>query len=329
MKSYTHLTLVQREFVASGVRKRRSQSDIANWLGVHKSTISRELQRNRSARAAARGYYIPRIAEQRAQARHQDKVKPRITPQQWAQVERCVRYDISPEQTSAYLKQHAGIGVSHEWIYRYIRRDAAAGGDLHTHLRHRKRRRRHGQPKPCHALNNRTFIDQRPQVVDDKSRIGDLEADTIYGKRPSTSALLTIIDRKSRYLWAAKVASRDSHAIKDAMVKLLAPVRDAVHTITADNGSEFGQHRAIAEAPDADFYFAHPYSPWQRGASENANGLLRQYYPKGKCFADTTARELAAAVARINNRPRKCLNTKTPNQVRFNINPPLLVAVGC
>ncbi len=157
-------------------------------------------------------------------------------------------------------------------------------------------------------------IEQRPAVVDTRQRLGDWEADTMIGKQHK-QALVTLLERKSRLVMLQKVEQRTAEAVEEAINNLLWPWIFDVHTITADNGKEFANHERIAEELNTDFYFAHPNAAWERGSNENAIGLVRQYFPKKQSFDNITNEDTDLVMNLLNNRPRKCLNFKTPIEV--------------
>lgn len=298
-----------------------SQTEIATIIGVHKSTVSRELRRNRGLRG-----YRPRQAHQLAINRRPGKAKVRITAQHWHRVGRLLREDWSPEQISLWLAKEEQIFISHEWIYLHVLEDKRQGGELYRHLRCQKpRKKRYGVYDRRGQLPNRVSIDERPAVVEHRTRLGDWELDTVIGKGHK-QAIVSLTERKSRLALIAKVPTKEADGVKDAVLTLLSPLSANVHTITSDNGKEFARHECIAEALDADFYFAHPYASWERGLNENTNGLIRQYFPKGCDFTAITDNDLQRVTDKLNNRPRKCLGMKTPNQVFFGINPPVALA---
>ncbi len=294
------------------------QADIAQIMGVHKSTVSREVRRNCGLKG-----YRPQQAHRLALHRRQAKGQPRISAEDWRWIERLLREDWSPEQISLWLAEEGFRVISHEWIYQHILEDKAQGDDLYRHLRCQKaRKKRYGSYDRRGQLPNRVSIDARPAIVERRRRLGDWELDTIIGKGHK-QAIVSLTERKSRLALMAKVPSKAADGVMQTVLKLLRPLVDQVHTLTWDNGKEFAQHQAIAEALDADFYFAHPYASWERGLNENTNGLIRQYFPKGCDFTTLTQRDIQKVMDKLNNRPRKCLGMKTPNQVFFGINPPL------
>jgi IS30 family transposase len=243
--------------------------------------------------------------------------RKRISAETWKVVEERVEQDWSPEQVSGWLEKHQEIRISHEWIYQHILADQKAGGDLYTHLRqHGKRRKRYGKYDRRGKLPNRVSIEERPQIVEQRERLGDWEIDTLIGKE-HRGALVSLVERKSRYTLLWPVSQRLANLVADATISLLHPFTGFVHTITGDNGKEFAEHVRIAEALKANFYFAHPYSAWERGTNENTNGLVRQYFPKKTDFSMIEVAETQLTAEKLNQRPRKCLDFMTPFEVFF------------
>ena len=180
----------------------------------------------------------------------------------------------------------------------------------------KQRKKRYGKMDRRGTIPNRLSIDDRPSIVEARSRIGDWEADTVIGKN-HRQAIVSIVERKSGFTLIRKVERKTALAVSQAMIGLLRPHRKKVHTITSDNGKEFAGHEEIASKLKADFYFAHPYSSWERGTNENTNGLIRQYFPKNRDFTTITQQEIDMAMERLNSRPRKRLGYQTPSQVFF------------
>jgi IS30 family transposase len=279
------------------------------------------MRRNRGLRG-----YRPKQAHLLAEIRRAKTAKTRISPDTWSLVKRLLRKDWSPEQISGWLVKEFQITVSHESIYQFILKDKQQGGNLYRHLRcKKKRRKRYGSTSRRGQLLNRVSIDQRPAIVDTRSRIGDWELDTIIGKGHK-QALVSLTERKSRLTLVAKVKRKSAELTSRSIRRLLKPIASQVLTLTSDNGKEFARHQEIATALRADFYFAHPYSSWERGLNENTNGLIRQYFPKKHDFTTITEKDVFMVMNKLNNRPRKCLGFKTPNQVFFGIKPS--VALG-
>jgi IS30 family transposase len=230
-------------------------------------------------------------------------------------VDALLRQDWSPEQVSGWLKTQEHKSVSHEWIYQHILADKHSGGDLYRHLRCQKqRRKRYGCYDRRGTLPNRVSIDKRPEIVNSRQRLGDWEVDTVIGKGQQ-QAIVTLTERKSRLGLIRKVDQRTAQAVKEAILVLLQPWMAQTHTLTSDNGKEFALHQQIAEQLQATFFFSHPYSAWERGANENMNGLLRQYFPKAQNFKTVTDDQITFVMHRLNNRPRKTLAFRTPFDV--------------
>jgi IS30 family transposase len=203
--------------------------------------------------------------------------------------------------------------VSHERIYQYVWADKKAKGSLFTHLRRKGRKyRKRGSAKDSRGIiKERVDISQRPAIVNEKIRLGDLEIDTIIGKN-HRGAILTINDRVSSYVWMAKLNGKDADELAMKAVEILQPHAHWIHTITADNGKEFADHKKIAQQIGIDFYFAKPYHSWERGANENTNGLIRQYFPKSYSFESITDKQIQYVQHKLNNRPRKKLEFLSP-----------------
>ena len=163
---------------------------------------------------------------------------------------------------------------------------------------------------------NRVSIEKRPAVVDQRSRIGDWEIDTIIGGHHQ-GVLLSLVERKSRLCLIARLANKSAQEVERTTINLLDSIKEKVHTVTSDNGKEFAKHESIAKNLDAQFFFAHPYASWERGLNENTNGLIRQYFPKKTQFNHISDQQVQSVKEKLNNRPRKCLGMKTPNQVFF------------
>jgi IS30 family transposase len=308
--SYAQLTQEQRYQISALLKTEHSQNEIAIVLGVHKSTISREIRRNRGKRG-----YRPKQAHRFALNRRRNAVQKRIPAESWAWIEEMLRQDWSPEQVSNWLKKYTDTAVSHEWIYQHIYMDKRSGGDLHKHLRcQKKRRKRIGDYDRRGKIPNQVSIEERPEIVEQRERLGDWEADTIIGAGKQ-GAIVTLVERKSRFTLLKQVARRTAVAVEDAILELLIPYQAVTHTITFDNGKEFANHQAIAQVLHADMYFAHTYAAWERGTNENTNGLIRQYFPKGSDFSSITDDQILFVKERLNSRPRKCLDFQAPDMV--------------
>lgn len=310
--NYRQLAGEQRYQINILKKAGHNQTYIALLIGCHKSTISRELRRNRGQKG-----YRHYQADELAYSRQCEAYRSRIAWETWQQVERLLRQDWSPDQISAHLKRAKQPSVSHEWIYLYVYADKRRGGTLHRHLRsQKKQRKRYSGYLRRGQIPNRTSIDKRPQIVASKGRFGDWEVDTIVGARHK-GGILCAVERKSKLTRLRKLATKGAAEMKDNTIELLAPLAAKVHTITVDNGKEFCEHQLIAAGLQARIYFAHPYSSWERGLNENTNGLVRQYFPKKYEFSKILDSDLQHVEDLLNNRPRKTLDYRTPNEVFF------------
>jgi len=308
MRSYTQLTREQRYQISALLKMEHNHTEIADLLHVHKSTIGRAINRNRGWRGDR-----PRQADQKACDRR--KMPRRIACMPWEEVDVRLRQDWSPEQISGWLNKHPRVRISHEWIYRHILADQLSGGDLYTHLRcQKKRRKRYGKHDYRGKIPDRVSIEVRPAIVEQPERLGDWEIDTLIGKGHH-GALVSLVERKSRFTLLQPVDQCQAELVSQATISLLKPFAEKVLTITADNGKEFANHAQIAEALEAAFYFAHPYSAWERGTNENTNGLVRQYFPKNTNFLLSTFKDVLSITDKLNHRPRKCLDFLTPFEV--------------
>ena len=309
--SYKHLSLEERHYIEFALKIERSLTDIAADLCRSQSTIYREVKRNKGLRG-----YRHQQANSMAETRHATKNKViKMTDEITRIIEDYLRTDWSPEQITGRLKVEGIVDLHHETVYQYILTDKLAGGDLYKHLRHQKTyRKRYGSNRNRNGIPNRTDIDERPEAANNRERIGDWEADTMIGKNHK-GALVTLDERKSKLRLALPVSSKKAQEVSSAITFLLKPIKKFVETITFDNGKEFTQHEQIAHSIKCDTYFAKPYHSWERGQNENANGLLRQYFPKAHELIGVTNKQVIDAVHKLNSRPRKCLGYRTPYEV--------------
>ena len=308
-KTYTRLTEDERYQIYEGIVHGVSHRAIAKQLGRSHSTISREAIRNKGLRG-----YRPRQAQSLASQRQACKPKHiKLIPEMQSIISKHIQKDWSPEQVQGRLISEGMPIVCTTTIYGFIKRDKASGGDLYQHLRHRKPyKKRTGKAEARGQIIGRISIDERPVIVDEKTRIGDWEADTVIGKGHQ-GVLVTLAERCSKRTLIAPVPNKRADVVRDAIITLLKS--ETVHTITFDNGKEFAYHAEIKEALSSDNYFAHPYHSWERGLNENHNGLIRQYLPKGMKLNRVSHEQVAAIQEKLNNRPRKTLGYKTPNEV--------------
>lgn len=305
---YKQLTSEQRYTISVLLSKGLKKKEIAEAIGVSNSTITRELQRNSSKR----GVYKWEIAQKQAKKRSKRTPGNRaISKAIWSSVKHyLVDEQWSPEQISGYLAKD-DIKISHETIYAWIREDKRNRGTLYKHLRHRLKHRKKyvGAGRSC--IINRKSIHERPAEADGK-RFGDLEMDTIVGPN-NQQAIVTLVDRNTNMLFMKKLKyGKDAKNLALTVIEMLKPIKKKLKTITTDNGKEFSAHEIISEALGVDVFFTDPYSSWQKGAIENANGLIRQYIPKKVSFNDYDDKDIKDIEEKINRRPRKKLGFETP-----------------
>jgi len=314
--SYKQLTLDERYQIWALLQQRWKQKEIAKELGVHPSTISREIKRNWDE---YRQSYEFTTAHLQTQYRH--KTKPKYTVIT-VPIERYIREKLkvgwSPEQIAGRMR-YEGVGsISHETIYQFIYRNKASKGRLYKYLRHKNKKyhKRSHTYQQRGTIIDRVMIEKRPKIVEKKKRIGDLEIDTVIGK-DHIGALVTAVDRKSKFTLIKKVSSKHAEVVTSALIEMLEPIKPVIKTITSDNGKEFAYHKQVSQILDTDFYFANPYHSWERGLNEHTNGLIRQYLPKKTDFTQVSKEEIVTIQEKLNHRPRKVLGYRTPHEVFF------------
>ena len=311
-KGYFHLTYEQRCQICALKRRGDSASSIARELNVSRSTIIREVQRN----SGRKGYHY-QLAHEKSQKRRAKIPNPnvKLTPQLIVLINKDLRLQWSPVQISGRLKRQ-GISISHETIYKYIWWNKRQGGALYKELRHhgKKYNKRSKGTSGRGCIPCRVDIEQRPHIVETKTRFGDWELDTIIGAEHD-GAIVSMVERTSKLTMLVKVSHKSAKKIEDALLKRLKPIKEFVYTLTADNGKEFANHQLVSRELEAGFYFARPYHSWERGLNEHTNGLVRQYYPKTKRFNEISEEDLRKVEMLLNNRPRKVLNFETPQEV--------------
>jgi len=321
--SYQQLTAEERYQIYALRQAGHSRSEIAVLLNRHASTIGRELKRNCGLRG-----YRPQQAQRLSEERRCAAFKHRkVTPEVMNWIETLLAADLSPEQVYGYLAQDQRLQLSHETVYRLVYEDWAAGGHWYLKLRHVPKgyRKRYASDQRRGQIINRVSIDERPSIVDHKSRLGDWEGDTIIGKGHQ-SALLSLVERKSLYTILVKLCGRNASDLADKLIAATEHLKDWLLTLTLDNGKEFAAHERIAESLELKVYFAHPYSSWERGINENTNGLVRQYFPKGTDFNQVADQEIQAVADKLNLRPRKTRGYQSPNQLFLRQTDDLLAA---
>tara|TARA_B100000809_G_scaffold114866_1_gene113184 strand:+ start:265 stop:1263 length:999 start_codon:yes stop_codon:yes gene_type:complete len=315
----THLSAFERGKIHILAKQGVKFMDIAKELGRSASTIGRELKRN----STPRGYDPARAQRQYEERRQACRPKPRLahTPLlDYVKAKICDE-EWTPETISIRLPldfpDDPNMRVSHETLYRelYTRHNLHYLIQCLPQARPRRRKRGQGKTRRGPSIPNRVGIEKRPAHIEQRIEPGHWEADTIFGKNQD-SFLVTLVERSARILRAVEVFSKHADVVARAINELLLELPTSwVKTITFDNGTEFADHKTIADTLNVDTYFATPYCSWQRGTNENTNGLIRRYLPKGTCFRNLHPNRLKTIVKQLNNRPRKCLKAKKTNEV--------------
>ena len=313
-KGYSHVTRDVRCQIYALKSIGMSLQNIAKRVQKDVSTISREISRN----TGRRGYRFNQADNAACDRRtNASKVPKKLTDELVAKIDSGLADDWSPEQISGRLGND-GTLISHEAIYRHVWSDKRTGGKLYMHLRHHGKRynKRSSGKAGRGCIPNRVDITARPAIVETKSRIGDWEGDTVISA-VSKTALLTVVDRCSKFTLIKKIGQKTAENVRAAMINKMRLLPHPVHTITYDNGMEFAAHQKISDELGSKGYFAAPYHSWERGLNEHTNGLIRQYLPKTVDFKDVTDDEIQAIENKLNHRPRKVLQYRTPFEVFF------------
>jgi IS30 family transposase len=322
-RHYTHLTYEERCQIFEFLAREISVPRIALALDKHKSTIYREIKRG-IKNDDRKTIYNARYAMQKYKKQRKNSKKPyKYTEKIKEYVKEKLENGYSPEQISGRLSiDNPDLSISHETIYTHIWADKKAGGTLYKNLRRCGRKyQKRGSSYKDRGIIGRVDIDERPEIVNKKERLGDWEGDLVLGSRESKVALVTMVDRASKLTKIGRVESKEAFGVQSEIVKMMDDVKDFVETITFDNGREFVHHEGIGGSLGAKVYFAKPYHSWERGLNEHTNGLVRQYFPKGASFEYVTQEEIEKVENFLNNRPRKVLGYRTPNEVFFGNHP--------
>jgi len=306
--AYKQLSLQERYRIAALLQTNLSAEAIGRALNRSGNTIRNELSRFKSQA------YCPETAHQQARARKPKNAFSLHEPIWDNEVWPLLEQDWSPEQIAGHLRANDKISISHMSIYRRLARDKKLGGQRHLRLRCRKPYRKRHTKEKRGQIPNRRDITERPENIEKRARVGDWELDLVLGAG-HRGAMITLLERRSGLYLSKWIPNKSAERVAIGVIQLLSPMKAFVHTITSDNGLEFAQHEWIAQVLEADFYFAKPYASWQRGSNENANGLLRQYFPKGMPFEESCKYDVVTAVWKMNSRPRKRHNYKTPIEV--------------
>lgn len=311
---YRQITSEERYMIAALKQQGFHQSQIARALGRHRSSISRELRRNI---CVWDGGYRPFVASANTRARRsRSRRNSYFTARDFRVVAKHLKKLWSPEQISGRLRKDRTLFISHETIYRHVWRDKANGGNLHTYLRcsTKMRRKRHNSYDSRGRLAGKRHISERPESIERRSRVGHWEVDTVIGAGEK-DCVATLVERKTGFTMVGKLADRSKLGMSSRLNFLVQRKLKRFKTITSDNGTEFHDYKSVERCTGVKFYFATPYHSWERGTNENLNGLLRQYLPKRTSMAGLTQRGCDAIARRLNNRPRKRLGYRTPEEV--------------
>jgi len=319
MMKYQQLTSNERYIISHLLKQGFNPSEIARQMGRHRSTICRELDRNRCTGIDS-SYRYSRAQRRTVARRHRSRRNRHYSEQDFAIVRRFLRKEWSPEQIVGIIRRFKLMKrrMSHETIYQYIWRDKAAGGQLWRYLRQssKRRRKRYNAYDSRGRLAGKRHISERPKVVETRRTRDHVEIDTVIG-RGSKDCIVTIVERKSGYVLIGKMRDRTTRSLNRRCIKLLDREPAKFKTITADNGTEFHQYPEIEKATDTQFYFATPHHSWERGTNENTNGLIRQYIPKGTSMKDLTQQQCDRIAKKLNSRPRKRHGFKTPEEILY------------
>ncbi len=311
---YHQVTVAERYTLGLLRQRGLSPAAIARVLRRHRSTIGRELRRNR---AHSDGTYRPQLADWYARGRRaRSRRNRRFSTVEWTRIQALVREDWSPEQVAGRLRLEGKLCISHETIYRYIWADKRAGGTLYQHLRgaRKQRRKRYGRYDSRGRLAGKRMITERPASVATRHALGHWEGDTMLGASQAGPCVLSLVERKTGYLLLGQLDHHTSAAVNPRAQQLIAAQPHPVRTITVDNGTEFHDYARLERATATRFYFATPHHAWERGTNENTNGLVRQYLPKRQSMAHLTQHDCNRIAAKLNRRPRKRLGYHTPEE---------------
>lgn len=314
-----HLTKQERDRIAQLHHQGAQQEEIAAAIGRDHSTISRELQRN----STSQGYFAAQ-AQDLAEERHRRRLIRKLDDSELnAAVSSALAQEWSPEQIAGARKRahpdEPRRRVSAPTIYAWIERDPCKD---HWKSFLRRRGKRPSRRKTSVESCTRARVRDRPEVIEQRLRLGDFEGDTILGP-PGTGGLVTLVCRRSRFAILTKIHSKDAdHVHQRIKQRLQELAEEQRHSLTLDNGTEFASCRRLESHLDMQLYFADPGCPYQRGTNENTNGLVRQYFPKGTTFRDISHPEVRRVENLLNHRPRECLDFQTPADVFYSENPP-------
>jgi IS30 family transposase len=293
-------------------------SEVARYVGRHRSTISREVRRN-SARLDG-AYRAQKAIERTNGRRSRSRQNGHFNEREFALVERKLKKEWSPEQISGRLKQSGELSISHETLYIHIWRDKENGGQLYRCLRQatKRRRKRHNSYDSRGRLAGKRHISERPASVETRKTVGHWEIDTVVGGKDK-DCVATLVERKTGYAMIGKLTDRSMYGMSRRLKMLIRRAPHQFRTLTSDNGTEFHDYASVEEATGVKIYFATPYHSWERGSNENFNGLLRPYLPKRTSQAHIAQGDCDRVAKSLNTRPRKRLGYRTPEECFFGI----------
>ena len=311
---YHQLTQGERYTIARMRSRGHSQREIARCLGRSASTISREVWRNRSVHDGA--YRVDKAHSKAMTRRWKSRKKSQYSAGEWARIGVLIKRYWSPKQIEGRRRLLRRKPISHETIYRHVRRERLLGGELWRSMRHMSKigRKRRGSPVTRGRLVGKRHISERPPEVEAKTEIGHCEGDTVMGP-DGRHCIFTLVERVTGYVVIKKLMARTKEQAGAAMARAIIGLKGRIKTITLDNGTEFHDYKKVEDQFGVEFFFATPYHSWERGANENTNGLIRQYLPKGMCMKNLTQAQCNWIANELNNRPRERLGFRTPAEV--------------
>lgn len=310
---YHQLTQGERYTIARMRSRRHSMREIAACLGRSASTVSRELWRNRSVHDD--NYRVDKAQSKAMARRSRSRKKSQFRPSEWARIVARLKRYWSPKQIAGRRKRLRRRPISHETIYRYVRRDRQRGGDLWRSMRHMSKigRKHRGSPATRGILEGKRHISERPPEVELREELGHFEGDTVMGA-DGRHCIVTLVERVTGYLLIKKLSARNAEQAAAALARMVIGLKGRIKTITLDNGTEFHGYKSVQDQFGVQFFFATPYRSWERGSNENTNGLVRQYLPKGTCLKNLTQAQCNWIAKELNDRPRERLGFRTPTE---------------
>ena len=312
-KKYTHIKKTERLEIAILLNKKYSIRSIAKVLGRSPGSISEEIKNN-----SVYGIYNPHKANAKARNKRRyskyQGMKIREDNELLSYVEKKLKKDWSPEQIAGRLKKiDKYIGyASYNAIYKYI--DSIWGQNLEKYLRRKGKRKLRRKRSLKEKIDNRIFIETRPKIIENRGRFGDWEGDFIVSGKNGSGALLVLYERKSRYIIIVKTISRKADDI-NRVIKEITGGLVKFNSLTLDNDVSFKKHEKLSKMLGSSIFFCHPYHSWEKGGVENGNKLIRQYIPKGSDISKYSDEYIMEVQNKINNRPKKCLGFKTPEEI--------------